>query len=60
MKFLAYLFVLGLATGCSALPQPHECKGDFKPINKLEQKGAALDAASTRLLCAAKGTHEQS
>ena len=59
MKCLAYLFALSLMTGCSTAPKLHECKGEFRPVNKSEQKGAAVDAASTLSLCAARGTHEQ-
>lgn len=59
MRTLAYLFALGLIAGCSTPPKPPECSGEFRPVNKIEQKGAALSVSSKLALCGNKENHEQ-
>lgn len=60
MRLLISLIALGLVAGCSSPPKPRECSGEFRPVNKVEQKGASLDAATSKFsLCTYRGNHEQ-
>jgi len=51
-------FVLCLMAGCSTLPpKPPECKGEFRPINIVEQKGASFNGTGKVVRCEDGGKH---
>lgn len=58
------LVMIGLVSisGCSALsraPKPPECKGEYRPINIVEQKGASFDGTGKIVRCEDRGQHGQ-
>ncbi|MGB7816291.1 MAG: hypothetical protein WBL28_08065 [Methylotenera sp.] len=47
---ILFLLASGLL-GCASAPKPAECKGEFKPVNAIEKKGAALNKTSAVVRC---------
>jgi hypothetical protein len=55
---LACLFVMGVVAGCGVIPpKPPECKGEFRPVNVVEQKGASFDGTGRIVRCEDGGKH---
>ncbi|MFA7351241.1 MAG: hypothetical protein WC009_10795 [Methylotenera sp.] len=52
IKKIGVIFVLhfGMA-GCASAPPPPECKGEFKPVNKIEKNNAEISSAIKLVRC---------
>lgn len=52
---------LMLLSGClfSKAPKPPECKGEYRPVNVVEQKGASFDGTGKIVRCEDGGRHGQ-
>lgn len=56
-KFIYGILATSILTACASAPKPPECKGEFKPVNPLEQKSTST-ANSGRLISCNEGvTH---
>jgi hypothetical protein len=56
--FIAIL--LSLASGCALIqgpPPPPDCKGEYRPVNPTEQKGASFDATGKVVRCEGRGLY---
>lgn len=51
MKKLILIIPFFLVACAGTPPKVAECKGEFRPVNKLEQKGAKLDVKTSQTLC---------
>lgn len=57
MRYQTVMLMLCLAAGCSTAPKPAECKGEFRPVNVVEQKNASMDGTGMIVRCGKGDTH---
>lgn len=58
MKIIVAMALLCSFAGCAlSPPKPPECKGEFKPINVLENKITAIDKSSKIVRCNEGGAY---
>jgi hypothetical protein len=50
MRLITLLLAACVIAGCSSAPKPHDCEGEFRPVNK-EQKSASLSAKEQLAMC---------
>lgn len=58
-NFLMLMVYVSLLSGCifSKAPKPPECKGEYRPVNVVEQKGASFDGTGKIVRCEDWGRH---
>jgi len=58
MKIIVVMALLCAFTGCAfSPPKPPECKGEFKPINVVENKITVIDKSSKIVRCNEGGVY---
>lgn len=51
-NFFLGVLLANLLTACASAPKPAECKGEFKPVNSVEQNG--IESVKTEKLVSCK------
>ena len=59
MRNFIVMTSLGLLAACASAPKPAECKGEFRPVNVVEQKGASFDGTGRLVHCGEGDAHGQ-
>lgn len=54
---MTLVFFLGNLAGCASAPKPPECKGEFKPINKIEGVTVKQSGLKNTVRCAERESH---